>query len=118
MGLDDIIGLLRSVCERLPSVVPKLVPTILHMHIIFACSNVVGVSLALLVAAAVEVAVSSKLVPSDGVPENWPLMTSREKRRMWLKRREMGQFFFRTEFKGLVCQVCQPVWHRARSTGG
>ena len=37
--------------------------------------------------------------------EGWPPMTKTEKRRLWLKRRRSGEFYFRSEFKGLVHAV-------------
>lgn len=37
--------------------------------------------------------------------ENWPFMTTKEKRRLWLKRRRKGEFYFRSELKGLVHAV-------------
>lgn len=38
--------------------------------------------------------------------ELWVPMTKTEKRRLWLRRRKAGEFFFRSEFKGLVHAVC------------
>ena len=37
--------------------------------------------------------------------EKWISMTTREKRRLWLHRRRSGEFYFRSEFKGLVHAV-------------
>ncbi|CAM9174701.1 unnamed protein product [Ectocarpus fasciculatus] len=39
--------------------------------------------------------------------EGWPPMTKTEKRRLWLKRRRSGEFYFRSEFKGLVHAVME-----------
>lgn len=59
-----------------------------------------------------EKATASEVVPhddghsaADEEEDIWPYMTTREKRRLWLKRRQMGEFFFRSEFKGLVHAV-------------
>lgn len=37
--------------------------------------------------------------------ENWLPLTKKEKRRLWLNRRRSGDFYFRSEFKGLVHAV-------------
>lgn len=58
--------------------------------------------------AAGEKAATLDLVPhDDGQSEEdiWPYMTTKEKRRLWLRRRQMGEFYFRSEFKGLVHAV-------------
>ena len=39
----------------------------------------------------------------------WSYMTTKEKRRLWLKRRGLGEFYFRCEFEGLV-QSVRIVW--------
>lgn len=40
--------------------------------------------------------------------EKWLSMTTTEKRRLWLHRRRSGEFYFRSEFKGLVHAVRKP----------
>jgi len=57
---------------------------------------------------------SEKVPPSQ--QERWLSMTKTEKRRLWLHRRRSGEFYFRSEFKGLVHAVCKrelkwcPTW--------
>lgn len=50
----------------------------------------------------------SKVLPIEAFAdqdEGCPPMTKTEKRRLWLKRRRSGEFYFRSEFKGLVHAV-------------
>lgn len=42
---------------------------------------------------------------STSQDELWIPLTKTEKRRLWLRRRRAGEFFFRSEFKGLVHAV-------------
>ena len=42
---------------------------------------------------------------SSSQEERWLSMTKTEKRRLWLHRRRSGEFYFRSEFKGLVHAV-------------
>ncbi|CAM9976224.1 unnamed protein product, partial [Ectocarpus sp. 13 AM-2016] len=52
----------------------------------------------------------SKVLPIEAFAdqdEGCPPMTKTEKRRLWLKRRRSGEFYFRSEFKGLVYAVME-----------
>lgn len=43
--------------------------------------------------------------PASSADDGWSCISVKEKRRLWLKRRRMGEFYFRSEFKGLVHTV-------------
>lgn len=49
-----------------------------------------------------------KVLPAEAFTsedDRWMSLTKTEKRRLWLRRRRAGEFFFRSEFKGLVHAV-------------
>ncbi len=52
-----------------------------------------------------EVLVQATEKVSPSPEERWLSMTKTEKRRLWLHRRRSGEFYFRSEFKGLVHAV-------------
>lgn len=50
-------------------------------------------------------AVQAEVEARRNEDEKWLSMTTTEKRRLWLERRRSGEFYFRSEFKGLVHAV-------------